>query len=60
MLPSGCQFFLLQHSSLGLTKQVLLETWVQNCEIIPTKRLFFKSQKITANGYYGIETLYQM
>ncbi len=26
-----------------------------NCEIIPAKRLFFKTQKVTATGYYGIE-----
>ncbi len=36
-------------------KKILLETWAPNCEIIPAKRLFFKSQKVTATGYYGIE-----
>ncbi len=41
-------------------KQVLLEPWAPNCEIIPAKCLFFNSQKVTANGYYGIENLYQM
>ncbi len=31
----------------------LLETWAPNCEIIPAKHLFFKSQKVTLNSYYG-------
>ncbi len=64
----GCRFPRLKHGFLDLTplssdttalKQVLLETWAPNCEIIPLKCSFFKSQKVTANGYYGIETLYQ-
>ena len=29
--------------------------WAPNCGIIPAKRLFFKSQKFTATGYYAIE-----
>ncbi len=36
-------------------KKVLLETWAPTCEIIPAKRLFFKSQKGTATSYYDIE-----
>ena len=36
-------------------KKVLLEIWAPNCEIVPAKCLFFKSQKVTAIGYYGIE-----
>ncbi len=36
-------------------KHVLLETWAPNCEIIPAKHLFFRSQKITATDYYDTE-----
>ncbi len=30
-----------------------------NCGIIPAEHLIFKSKKVTATGYYGIETLYK-
>ena len=48
------QFFRLDPTYCSI-KQVLLETWAPNCEIIPMKCLFFKSQKVTATGYYDIE-----
>ncbi len=35
-------------------KKVLLQTSSPNCEIIPVKSLFFKSQNITATGHYVI------
>ncbi len=59
-MPAGA-YFSSKAQLLGViplssdTKQVLLETWTPNCEIIPEKRLFFKSPKVTATGYYSIE-----
>ncbi len=49
--PKNTAFYAWLHC----IKKVLLETWAPNCEIIPVKLLFFKSQKITATGYYAIE-----
>ncbi len=54
----GSPFFNFKNTPFYLTpvsSYITALNEAQNCERIPPKCLFFKSQKVAATGYYGIE-----